>query len=344
MKKKKPSIAILAPCYNEEKTIRKCVLSWLNQIHPADEIIIVNDCSTDGTLEILQEFKDRVTIVDLLKNTGNKSYVQEEGLKYVTKDVFIATDADTIMDRHFVERVVIAFRDKRVHAFAGYIKSLRGNWLTACREIDYLIGQDLHKAAQYHINFLFVIPGCAGAFRTKVFKKNISFDHDTLTEDLDFTYRINKLDLNILYDREAIVYTQDPDTIKSYINQIRRWYSGGWQNLLKHKGIMKKKPIRAMELSIVYIEGLIFYPLMFIIPIISIKAFFYLILYCAALGLFFGIYSAIKRKRLDLFFYSPLYIIVTYIHSYIFMEQFIKEVILKKRNLKWYHPERRKMT
>ena len=56
MREKKPSISILVPCYNEEKTIRKCVLSWLNQTHPADEIIVVNDCSTDGTLKILEEF------------------------------------------------------------------------------------------------------------------------------------------------------------------------------------------------------------------------------------------------------------------------------------------------
>jgi len=342
MNKRTPSIAILVPCYNEEKTIRTCVLSWLTQTHPADEIIIVNDCSTDDTLKILQEFKDKVTIVDLPRNTGNKSFVQEEGLKYISQNVFIATDADTIMDKHFVERVFIAFQDISVHAFAGYIKSLRGNWLTACREIDYLIGQDLHKAAQHNIKFLFVIPGCAGAFRTSVFKNNISFDHDTLTEDLDFTYKINKLGLDIVYDREAVVYTQDPNTLRSYINQIRRWYSGGWQNLLKHKSIAKK-PIKAMELSMVYIEGLIFYPLMFIIPILSIKAFYHLLVSCLILVLSFGLYSAIQRRRVDLFLYSPLYIFVAYINSYIFIEQFVKEVILKKKNLRWFHPERREI-
>jgi poly-beta-1,6-N-acetyl-D-glucosamine synthase len=343
MRNEKQTISILVPCYNEEKTIRRCVQSWLDQTRPADEVIVVNDCSTDNSLEILQEFKDSVTIIDLPKNTGNKSFVQEAGLKYVKTDIFIATDADTIMDKNFVERVHLAFQDETIQAFAGYVKSLKCNWLTACREIDYIIGQDLHKIAQNEINFLVVIPGCAGAFRTKMFRKKIMFDHDTLTEDLDFTYKINKLDLNIFYDREAIVYTQDPSNIKSYINQIRRWYSGGWQNLVKHIGIVKS-PTKAMELSIIYMDGLVFYPLLFITPMLSQKAFIYLLVHCFALGLIFGLYSAIRRKRIDLLIYSPLYVPITYIHAYIFIEQFIREVVLKRNNLVWFHPERREVT
>lgn len=339
----KQTISILVPCYNEEKTIQKCVESWLDQTYPADEVIIVNDCSTDNSLEILKKFGDKITIIDLPQNTGNKSFVQEEGLRHIKTDIFIATDADTIMDRNFVERVRLAFQDKTVQAFAGYVKSLKCNWLTACREIDYIVGQDLHKMAQYEIKFLLVIPGCAGAFRTEMFRKYIMFDHDTLTEDLDFTYKINRLGLNIFYDREAVVYTQDPSNLKSYINQIRRWYSGGWQNLMKHIGIVRS-PLKAMELSILYMDGLVFYPLLFVIPVISQQAFLYLLAHGFTLGLIFGLYSAIKRKRIDLLLYSPLYVPVTYIHAYIFMEQFIREVILKKKNLIWFHPERREVT
>jgi peptidoglycan-N-acetylglucosamine deacetylase len=343
MAENNPTVSILVPCYNEGKTIRKCVLSWLNQTCPADEIIIVNDCSTDNTLEVLKEFEDRVKVIKLKKNTGNKSFVQEIGLKHIKTDVFIATDADTMMDKHFVKRVHLAFRDSKVAAFAGYVKSLRHNWLTACREIDYIISQDLYKVAQKNINFIIVIPGCAGAFRTEIFKKHITFDHDTLTEDLDFTFKLNRNNFKIFYDQEAFVFTQDPDNLKTYINQMRRWYSGNWQNLMKHIGIVKN-PLRAMEMSLIYIEGLLFYFLMFLIPILNIKSFFYMIISCALLGMTFGIYAAIKRKRLDLLFNSPAYVVISYINAYIFLEQFIKEVILKKKNLIWFHPERRAIT
>jgi poly-beta-1,6-N-acetyl-D-glucosamine synthase len=337
---KSPSISILIPCFNEEKTIRKCALSWIGQTHPADRIVLVNDCSTDNTLEILKEFKDKISIINLPKNTGNKSYVQEEGLKHIDTDVFIATDADTLMDENFVGRVFKAFQDEKLNAFAGYIKSIKSNWITACREIDYVIGQDLHKVAQDNIGFLFVIPGCAGAFRTEYFKSQIAFDHDTLTEDLDFTYKINKQKDKIFYDRKAIVYTQDPHKISAYANQMRRWYCGGWQNLLKHRDIAKS-PARAMELSLLYFEGLVFYPIMFILPVISLKSFGFLLLYCLGLSLALGAYAAARRRRLDLFLYSPMYVLLIFINAYVFMEQFFKEIILRKKNMKWFHPERR---
>jgi peptidoglycan-N-acetylglucosamine deacetylase len=343
MDQNKLTISILVPCYNEEKTIRKCVLSWLNQTCPADEVIVVNDCSTDGTLEVLREFKDRIRVIKLKKNTGNKSFVQEKGLKYIKTDIFIATDADTMMDEHFVERVRRSFQDPNAAAFAGYVKSIRHNWLTACREIDYIIAQNLYKVAQNNINFLMVIPGCAGAFRTEIFKKYINFDHDTLTEDLDFTFKINRNNLKIIYDHEAFVYTQDPDHLRSYINQMRRWYSGNWQNIMKHISIVKK-PVRALEISLIYIEGLVFYSIMFLVPILNIKSFFYLVIYCSSLGIIFGTYAAIKRRRLDLLLYSPVYIFISYINAYLFLEQFVKEVLFKKKNLIWFHPERRAIT
>jgi len=335
-----PSISILVPCYNEEKTIKICVLSWLNQTHKADEIIIVNDCSTDKTLEALDEFKDKITIINLEKNSGNKSFVQEVGLKHVKTDVFVATDADTMMDKDFIKRVYRAFQYPNISAFAGYVKSLKQNWLTACREIDYLIGQDLHKVAQHNIHFLFVIPGCAGAFRTEIFKKNISFDHDTLTEDLDFTYKIHKKKLKIFYDRKAFVYTQDPDKLKSYINQMRRWYCGGWQNFLKHKKIINK-PWIALELSLMYLEGVVFSFIMFLMPLLNLRLALYLMLFYFLYGVALGAYAAISRKRYDLLFFSPFYIVTSYINAYIFLEQFVKEIFFKKKNMAWFHPERR---
>ncbi|NTW14232.1 MAG: glycosyltransferase family 2 protein [Candidatus Moranbacteria bacterium] len=337
-----PSITILVPCYNEGKTIRKCAEHWLDQTHPADEIIVVDDCSTDNTREVLQEFSDRIKVIALPKNTGNKSFVQEEGLRHVVTDVFIATDADTIMDRHFVKRVYDAFQDEKVMAFAGYIQSLKCNWLTACREIDYLIGQDLHKVAQNNIRFLFVIPGCAGAFRTATFKEHITFDHDTLTEDLDFTYKTNKGGHEIVYDRRAIVYTQDPRDLKSYINQMRRWYSGGWQNLIKHIDAAKR-PMAALELSLIYIEGMFFSVLLFVLPIINIRAAAIVLIPYAGLVLLLGSYAALRRRRPDLLLYAPAYVILSYLHAYILLEQFVKEIIFRKRNLTWFHPERREI-
>ena len=180
-------ISILIPCHNEEKSIRKCVESCLNQTHTADQILVVNDGSTNRSGEILASFGSKIEVLTVSVATGNKSYAQQLGLTRIDGDVFIATDGDTVLDSDFVKRAAENFKDDKLTAVSGYVRSIKYNWLTACRELDYVIGQNLHKLAQSYINFILVIPGCAGAFRTRVFKEFITFDHDTLTEDMDFT-------------------------------------------------------------------------------------------------------------------------------------------------------------
>src|ERR1700722_4510367 len=234
-------ITILIPCYNEEKSVRKSAESWVNQTRPADEIIVVDDCSKDRTTEILHDFIrenniKNLTVVRTPKNTGNKSHAQEYGMNFVTGDILITTDGDTLLDSHFVENMEKDFEDPEVAAVGGYVRSLKYNWLTACRALDYAVGQNIDKLAQDYINYLFVIPGAAGAFRTDIFKNKLKFDHDVLAEDLDLTYKLHRLGYKIKYDRDAICMTQDPSTFGGYVNQMRRWFGGGWQCFIKHIG------------------------------------------------------------------------------------------------------------
>ena len=341
MNKKPLTISVLIPSYNEEKSIAACIDSCLNQSRPVDEIIIIDDGSTDTTPEILSSYGAKITNIRLKKNTGNKSIAQEIGLSYVKTDVFIATDADTILDRDFVKFVEEDFNsDSKIVAVAGYIRSLKHNWLTACRELDYVIGQDFHKVAQEYIGSLLVIPGCAGAFKAQVFKEHITFDHDTLTEDLDFTYKFNKKELKIYFDKRAIVHTQDPATIGVYAKQMRRWYAGGWQNLKKHINILER-PASALEISMTYIESFMFAFMLFVVPLISFPVFLKMLALVLAYVVSIGLYASIRRRRIDLLLYSPTYLIVALINSYIFLSEFVRELILNKKNLIWYNPERR---
>lgn len=332
-------ISILIPCYNEEKMVERCILSCLDQSRPADQFIIVNDSSTDRTPEILNKYADRITIVKTPRNSGNKSRAQEYGLQFVTGDIMVTTDADTVLDRYFIEKISNDFNDPKVAASGGYVKSMRYNWLTRCRSLDYIIGQNIHKLAQSYINFMFVIPGAAGAFRTDVFRKYATFDHDTITEDLDFTYKFHKQGLRINYNREAVVYTQDPATLYSYANQMRRWFGGGWQNLLKHFDIVNR-PAQALELALMYIEGLVTASLLFILPLINIKFELFFVVPYFLVQSVMCVYAMAKEKRWDLWLAIGPYFFTSYINGYIFLEQFIKEVILQKRHLVWFKPER----
>lgn len=334
-------ISILIPCHNEEKSIAQCVLSCLNQSRPADEIIVVNDGSTDKSLEILRGFGNKIVLVAIPVATGNKSHAQEIGLSYVTGDIFIATDGDTILDKDFVKYVEEDFtKHPELTALGGYVRSVKHNWITACRAFEYSVGQNLHKLAQHHLGFLFVIPGAAGVFKTADFKKNISFEHDTLTEDLDFTYRLHKLDLKLYYDRRLVVFTQDPATLHSYINQMRRWFGGGWQCLMKHRKLATSQPKVALELSIMYVEGIMFSSLLFLLPLLSISFYKYFVLSYLTLAMIFATFAAIKERRIGLLFVPFPYTILVVINAYVFLEQMFKEVILGRKNLSWFHPER----
>lgn len=348
MAKKPLKISILIPCHNEERSIGACIQSCLNQSRMPDDIVVVNDGSTDRTRKILAAFTedildgfgDRIRVVTISKASGNKSHAQEYGLKFIKNDIFITTDGDTVLDKNFVKYVEEDFQDESITAVAGYVRSLKYNWLTACRAVEYTVGQNIHKLAQHYLNFLFVIPGAAGAFRTKDFFKHIPFEHDTLTEDLDFTYRLHKLGLKILYDSRIVVFTQDPATLHSYINQIRRWFGGGWQCLIKHRELVFREPRIAFEISLMYAENIVFSGLLFLLPFLSLRYFVSFLLMYMVVAHVCAAFAAWKEKRLKLLLVPIPYLLLMYINGYIFLEQMVRTVFFRQKKLAWFHPKR----
>jgi cellulose synthase/poly-beta-1,6-N-acetylglucosamine synthase-like glycosyltransferase len=335
-------ISILIPAYNEEKSIWKCINSCLIQTRKPDEIIVVNDGSTDQTLNILKTFLGKITIVDLKKNTGNKSKAQEIGLRFVKGDIFISTDGDTVLNRNFVKRIEESFEDKEVTAVCGYVESNKCNWITNVREINYLIGQTIYKKAQSYVGALFVLVGCGSAFRTKDFRRNVTFDHDNVTEDLDFTYKLKLADKKIMLQEKAIVYTQDPNNLKSYFRQLYRWYSGGWYCLRKNKAILKK-PNNALILGLLYLESLIMGGIMIFSPLLLFWNPRYFLFF---LALVWGVtaicasYGIFKSRRYNLFLYIPLQYLLGIGEQIVFFYTFFKEIVLNKKNLVWNKADR----
>lgn len=334
-------ISLLVPCYNEEKTIESSLRSFLAQTRPFDEIVVIDDSSTDSTPALLANFSQQNIIVKRTpQNTGNKSSAQEYGLKFITGDIVVTTDADTLLDSQFVSEIKKSFVNPKVMAVAGHVKSLPYNWLTLCRAFDYVVGQNIHKLAQSYIKHIFVMPGAASAFRIEAFREHISFDHDTITEDLDFTYKLHRKALIINYNSKAISRTQDPATLGNYINQMRRWYGGGWQNLVKHYKMIPERPLRALELSLIYSEGLIFSILLFVIPILNAWFGFWLLAGYFIVMFLFAAWAAWHERRASLLLVPFPYLFILFINAYVYLEQFFKEVILKRKNLIWFKPER----
>lgn len=332
------TISVLIPCYNEELSIKKSLESWLNQTRKPDQILVVDDGSTDSSVDIISSFGSKVKLIVLPKKTGNKSYVQEAGLPHVTSEIFIATDADTIPDTHFVEYVEQAFSEKDIVAFCGHVESIENNWLTACREIEYTIGQYVTKKAQQEIGYVYVIPGCAGAFLTQYFRENIHFDHDTITEDLDFTYKFHAQKKHIFYDHRALVYTQDPNSLSSYVKQVSRWYAGNIQNAFKHWRVLKR-PVAALEIFSMFGDLFLNFFFLVVFPILNARLSVYYLAFLLISAVFFGGLAAFAHRKYKILLCSPLYVVVAYLNALIFFKELITQLVLPK-NLEWKHVSR----
>jgi cellulose synthase/poly-beta-1,6-N-acetylglucosamine synthase-like glycosyltransferase len=307
-----------------------------------DKIIVVNDGSTDRTLQILKSFGDRITVVDLKKNTGNKSKAQEIGLRKINTDFFITTDADTCLDRNFIREMEKSFRDETISAVSGFVESKKCNWITNVREINYLVGQTVYKKAQSKINAIFVLVGCGSAFRTNDFKDIVTFDHDNITEDLDFTYKLKLADKKILLQNKAIIHTQDPNNLRSYFKQLYRWHSGGWYCLKKNISILKK-PNNALILSLIYLEGLLMGGALLLSPLLmlwNIKYFLLFVFLSLLISCLSASYGIFKSKKYRLFLYIPHQCLLGFVEQLLFLYTFFKEIVFNKKNLIWYKPDR----
>ncbi|MHA1874650.1 MAG: glycosyltransferase [Candidatus Heimdallarchaeaceae archaeon] len=338
----KLKVSVLVPCYNEEKTIGKCISSILNQTIKPQEVIVVNDGSTDNSKKIISSFKD-IKLIDLEKNTGNKSKAIEKGLKHVTGDIIVFTDADSFLKKDFIEKSLPHFNDKTVGAVAGKVISIKKNWLTACRELEYIIAQEIHKKGQAILGAVMVVPGCSAVFRKNVLSK-IIMDHDTITEDMDITFKIHKLGYKVNFEPSTGVYTNDPSDIRSYIKQLQRWYLGSFQNLRKHKDIIgKKKWLGKVEIPITVIEGLVFgifyllSPLLFIL-MPSAVIFTFVIDFAITSGA--ALYGIVSLKRYDLVKVVPVMFFVRVFNVIVWLYSFLIEIILRKNIMIWYRVKR----
>ncbi|BBG60528.1 glycosyltransferase family 2 protein [Providencia rustigianii] len=94
----KPYISIIMPCYNSSLYIRETIESVLNQKYTNYELIIVDDCSTDNTVEIIQSYTDaRIKLIPTSQN-GGAGKARNLGLKNASFDFIAFIDADDIWD------------------------------------------------------------------------------------------------------------------------------------------------------------------------------------------------------------------------------------------------------
>lgn len=151
-----PLISIVVPAKNEEKNIRNCVQSCLNQTYRNKEIIVVNDGSTDGTGEILDELRketrtEDLRILHLSKSVGKKKAV-EAASEIARGEIYAFMDSDCDMAFNAVEKAAKIFHnDRKLGALTchGRVRSAqRGNTIEKFQQVYIDISCRSIKAAE----------------------------------------------------------------------------------------------------------------------------------------------------------------------------------------------------
>lgn len=96
-------ISIIIPTYQHATTIARCLESILVQTRRADEIVVVNDGSTDATSDVLNGFRERILVIDQENMGGNVA--RNVGFRASSGDLVLFCDADLIMRPNMLERL-----------------------------------------------------------------------------------------------------------------------------------------------------------------------------------------------------------------------------------------------
>lgn len=269
-----PGVAMIVPAFNESETIVDCVRSLVEIEYPDVTVIAVNDGSTDDTLERLEEafdlelvsehppwelaettvhgiyrstIADRVYVID--KENGGKSDALNAGINFTEQPLFCSIDADSIIDRAGLRRVVAPFiaNPKEVIASGGTVRLANGctiedghlleahmpdSLLVQMQEAEYLRSFYSGRLGLSRLRTLLVISGTFGMFRTDVVREIGGYNRDTVTEDLDLVVRLHRYfhdhdrPYRVEFVSEPIVWTQAPERLGDLGRQRRRWYRG----------------------------------------------------------------------------------------------------------------------
>jgi cellulose synthase/poly-beta-1,6-N-acetylglucosamine synthase-like glycosyltransferase len=247
-KKYAPKVSIVIPVHNESKNIEKCLKKIFSSTYPKNmyEIIVVDDGSTDNTVQLVHRFKD-VKLINMAH--GGKSAALNHGIKNCRYDIVLTIDADTMLQREALAKIVVPFSDASVGAAIGTYKvGNRKNMLTAFQVIEYsynnLIRMGFSRLFKDSVWFY----GAMSCYRKSALENVGRIHADTLTEDMDVAIRLQNKGYKIIHVHDAYSTTVVPETIKGFFNQRIRWWTGVLQSMRKnskqsYKNIFQRKNV-----------------------------------------------------------------------------------------------------
>jgi len=231
-----PHVSVIVPAYNAAATIRDCLDSILAVTSPAEnfELIVVDNASTDQTNDILQSFGRRIKILHETKR--GPAAARNQGLRNAAGQIIAFTDADCIVEKQWLQKLIEPLNDGSVGAVGGRILSRQ-----PCNPIE-KFGEDIHdhsKAIEVYRPPYVITMNWAS--RLSLLKELNFFDEDLLRgEDVDLSYRILQKGLRFLFQPDAVIYHRNESNYRGLSHEgfLHGYYA--IQVLKKHESFLKQ--------------------------------------------------------------------------------------------------------
>lgn len=215
------TISVAIPVYNEGHYLKACLQSLMSQDEKPEEIIVVNNNSTDNSVEVAKQFPVRI----VNETHQGISYARNRGFDEVKSDIIARCDADTILPKNWISRITYDFENNSIDAVTG----------VANYDIPFM-----GPAATYlYLEIVRMIQMGGGtligynmAFKKEIWEKikdTVCMDNHTVHEDVDLALHINKIGGKIMHDRKLIVKTSGrrikEHPISFFIEYPKRFYT-----------------------------------------------------------------------------------------------------------------------
>ena len=246
-----PWVAVLIPAYNEETVIVRTIRSVMMSTYKNLRIIVIDDGSKDRTLEVAREAypKDIESgrLVILTKPNGGKAEALNFALEHLEEDIYIGIDADGVIAHDAIGRLVCHFANPKIGAVAGNAKvGNRVNLWTRWQALEYITSQNFERRALDLFDVVMVVPGAIGAWRTAAVRAGGGYHSNTVAEDADLTMNLLEQGYSVIYEDQALAFTEAPVNADGLMRQRFRWSFGILQAVFKHRGAIINR--RAMGL------------------------------------------------------------------------------------------------
>jgi cellulose synthase/poly-beta-1,6-N-acetylglucosamine synthase-like glycosyltransferase len=280
-----PTVSIQLPVYNERYVIRRLVSACaaMAEAYQIDKVkILVLDDSDDDTLlevdKIVEEFRKKSFDIEVQRRedrSGFKAGALQAALRKTGEEYIAIFDADFIPPADFLLRTIPYFeQDERL----GIVQS---RWTHLNRDFNLLtkalsLGIDVHffieQTGRYASGCFQNFNGSGGVLRTKAVLEAGGWCADTLAEDLDLSYQMQRFGYRILYLRDLECPGEIPPTIPSFKLQQGRWACGSLRNARKILPTLlqdRKIGIKERTQAFIHLTGYMIHPLMVISFVLS---------------------------------------------------------------------------